>query len=102
MDLVKMQDLVNRVANHFETERNAQVTSDARQALIDPAKPHLSFVASEIAGGRITEEFLECSARIVLENAYRYATTNRMGRRMIDGPAIADSMKRYCPYLFWG
>jgi hypothetical protein len=96
---VNFHVLVDSVADGFEGQRRVHVNPQARRELILPALPYQAHVEEELAAGQITMEFLRQSLFMVLDNAHQIVLTK--SRKEIDGEAIKESMKRYCPYLFW-
>lgn len=94
-----VRKLVNEVADQFEADNGIQVRPGAREELIQPALPHRETVERELQSGEITRTFLEDSLRTVLQNAMEIAKS--WGRDSIGEDTTRESMKRYCPYLFW-
>lgn len=94
-----IRKLVNEVADRFEADNKIVVRPGAREELIQPALPHRETVERALQSGEITREFLEESLRTVLKNAMEIA--KERGRDAVCEDTTRDSMKRYCPYLFW-
>lgn len=97
--VVNFYNLIDGVANVFEQQHEIRVTSDARSTLITPALPYKEQVEDELKRGEITVSFLEESIFTVLQNAVSIAKAK--GERYISSETVEESMKRYCPYLFW-
>lgn len=91
--------LVNSVADKFENETGMKVKPKARLELINPALPHQKTVEKALNSGEITRDFLEDSLKTVLRNAMDIA--KEWKRDEIGEETTKESMKRYCPYLFW-
>ena len=96
---VDFHDLVNSVADEFATETGMPVNPGARDILINRALPYQSTVEAELASGKITLQFLRRSVRTVLENAMQVAKD--LNRTAVGEDTTEESIKRYCPYLFW-
>ena len=96
---IDFRSLVNNVADQFEAETGFKVNPLAREKLIEPALPYKDQVEKELASGQITLYFLEESIRTVLSNAMEIARAR--GRSAVGEDTTIDSMKQYCPYLFW-
>lgn len=94
-----IRKLVNEVADQFEADNGIQVRSGAREELIQPALPHRETVERALQSGEITRTFLEESLQTVLTNAM--AIAKERGRDAVGEDTTRESMKRYCPYLFW-
>jgi hypothetical protein len=96
---IDFTDLVNRVADRFERQTGMRVSNGARDELIRPALPYRDHVEQELTAGNITIDFLESSIFTVLGNARDIA--NSWGRDHVGEDTTQESMRRYCPYLFW-
>ena len=96
---IDFRSLINDVANRFEADNQISVTAGAREGLIQPALPHKDHVQQELVSGNITFPILQEAIYTVLINAMEIATV--WSRAAIDEDTIRESMKRYCPYLFW-
>lgn len=99
MDRTQLRKLINRVSNEFEKSEQIRVLESGRNALLEPAIPHLDDVTREIKEGKITVPFLEGSVDVVLNNAAGFPQVQNS--RSIDSQAIERSIAKYCPYLFW-
>lgn len=96
---VDFRRLVNDAADRFEVKHQMAISPSARDELIQPALPYTDHVERELMAGRITRAFLEESIYTVLTNAKDIASN--WGRTAIGEDTVRESMKRYCPYLFW-
>lgn len=96
---IDLRDLVNRVAVRFESQTSMSVFDSARQELINRALPYQDHLEKELETGKITIEFLESSLFTVLTNAREIADS--WGQNHVDENTTQESMRRYCPYLFW-
>lgn len=96
---VDFASLVNSVADRFQVEHALPVTRDARRALVSPALPHKRSVDAALAKGSITMDFLESCVITVLFNAAEIAKIHK--QPYIAETTVLESMKRYCPYVFW-
>ena len=94
-----MRAFVNRVADQFQETEHTVVDDSAREVLIQPALPHAESVAQALATGSLTMDFLESSLIQVLQEAQLIIGERRLPR--IDEAAVLESMRRYCPYVFW-
>lgn len=94
----ELQQLITLVADGFEQSSDFRVLQTARQALLNPAIPHLDDVTRELERGSITVLFLVNSVRQILDNALD--DVRQRGLDAIDDLAIDLSMARYWPYLF--
>ena len=91
-----MSGFVNGVADRFERTEDVRVDESAREALIEPALPHSRSVADAIATGTVTSEFLQnCVIQVLAQAKWLIQGTT------IDGVSVRESMRRYCPYIFW-
>ena len=68
-----MRAFINRVADHFQDSADILVDPSGREALLQPALPHLENVARELATGGLTIDFLEKCVLSVLGKAPRIA-----------------------------
>lgn len=96
---IDFDQLVNEVADGFEKANEMTVTWGGRRALIEPALPYQGQVEDELRSGRIDLNFLQSSIFQVLDNAKVFLEL--FGRKVIDKEDVQESMRRYCPYLFW-
>ena len=94
-----IRKLVNEAADQFEKDNKIVVGLGAREELIQPALPHRETVERALQSGEITRTFLEESLQTVLTNAMGIA--KEWGRNAVGEDTTRESMKRYCPYLFW-
>jgi len=99
MNAGELKRLIDRVSYDFERERSIKVLESGRDALLEPALPHLDDVTRELDQGRITVRFLEGSVDVVLSNASQDWEVQQ--ERAINARAIERSIARFCPYLFW-
>jgi len=95
----ELRQLIERVAEDFRRSSNYGVSEAARQALLQPAIPHLDDVTGELDRGNITVAFLEMSVRQILDNSLIDVRDRRLD--LVDALAVERSLSRYCPYLFW-
>jgi len=96
---VDFAKLVSDVAERFQSQHGIPVNPGARYELVKRALPYQDQVELELSSGKITTEFLEQSIYTVLENAAEIA--RERGRTAVGEDTTEESMKKYCPYLFW-
>jgi hypothetical protein len=91
--------LINRVADEFEKRTRINVTSSAREALIEPTRPHERELLEDLSSGRVTPARLAGAVREVLSTAGQIS--REKGRFEITDREVQESTKRKCPYVPW-
>ena len=93
--------LVERVVRQCEELQRIPVSTGAINILVEAALPYRDRVEQELLAGQISIAFLEYCVFTVLENAREIAANQGRDPIEIDEHIMQESMRRYCPYIFW-
>ena len=94
-----LRKIARETASRFENRHHFPINPAALDVVVSKALPHLGDVSEGLAKGEITTLFIRDSIYIILFNAWTVARERE--RRAIGEDTVAESMRRYCPYLWW-